>query len=51
MNAWKVDLHLGGPSSPPRADHRTQILKNSAIYAAGYGNVDDILPIVRESFE
>ncbi len=51
MNAWIADLHLGGPSSPPRADHRTQVLMNSAIHAAGYGDVDDILPIVRELFE
>ncbi len=51
LNAWSADLHLGGPCGPQRADDRVETLKNATVRAAGYTDVDDILPVVRILFE
>lgn len=50
LNAWRADLHLGGPDDTPRASDRDVELKNAAVRAAGYDDVDDILPIARELY-
>ncbi len=50
LNAWSADLHLGGPCGPQRADERVETLLNASVCAAGYADVDDILPVVRELF-
>jgi len=51
LSAWGADLHLGGPRGPQRADERVETLKNASVCAAGYTDVDDILPVVRDLFE
>lgn len=51
MNAWIADLHLGGPSTPQRGGDRVEALLNASVNAAGYTDVDDILPVVRELFK
>ena len=50
LNAWGADLHLGGPCGPQRADGRVETLKNASVCAAGYTDIDDILPVVRDLF-
>ena len=50
LSAWGADLHLGGPCGPQRADKRVETLKNASVCAAGYTDVDDILPVVRDLF-
>ena len=51
LNAWCADLHLGGPLGPQRADERVETLLNAAVCAAGFTDVDDVLPVVRELFD
>jgi len=50
LNAWSADLHLGGPCGPQRADERVETLLNASVCAAGYTDVDDILPVVQGLF-
>ncbi|MCU4744552.1 hypothetical protein [Natronoglomus mannanivorans] len=47
LSAWRADLHLGGPSDVTRGGERDIDLKNAAVRAAGYEEVDDVLPIAR----
>lgn len=50
LNAFRADLHLAGPGKVPRGSDRDVELKNAAVRAAGYEDVDNILPIARRLY-